>query len=31
MFDAVDLSLDIPWTIIEMDNEEESKRREVRG
>ena len=25
MFDAVDLSTDIPWTITEMDNEEESK------
>ena len=24
MFDAVDLSTDIPWTIIEVDNEEES-------
>ena len=25
MFDAVDLSTDIPWMITEMDNEEESK------
>ena len=25
MFDAVDLSIDIPWTIIEMDDEEELK------
>ena len=24
MFEAVDLSIDIPWTITEMDNEEES-------
>ena len=25
MFDAVDLSTDIPWTITKMDDEEESK------
>ena len=25
MFDVVDLSMDIPWTITKMDNEEESK------
>ena len=28
MFDAVDLSIDISWTIIEMDVEEESKDME---
>ena len=30
MFDAVDLSIDIPWTIAEMDDEEESKDVEQR-
>ena len=28
MFDAIDLSTDIPWTIIEMDDEEESNDME---